>query len=152
YRLTVSEIRPVPSTATSTASRQDPGTLDVRSVDLSQFGVTAGQSIGRHLVVGSTLKLVRAEGETHGSLDVGAMAIVGLARFGVTVRNAREVTIGTGDDALTLRRQVRAGAAVSTTGRSSLGGVTFGLDADLRRVPTAVGDERRIAGGAEFWT
>ena len=153
YRLPVSEIRAAATTtATSAGSRQDPGALDVRVVDLSQFGVTAGQSIGRHLVLGSTLKLVRAAGDSHAGLDVGAMAALGIVRLGVIVRNAREITLGAGDQAITLTRQVRLGAAVTTTARSGVGGLTVSVDADARQVPSVTGNERRIAAGAEVWT
>src|SRR5215471_11149577 len=56
YRLTVSDIRPViGSTGASAAGRQDQGTLDVRSLDVSQFGVSVGQSIGGHFGLASTL-------------------------------------------------------------------------------------------------
>jgi hypothetical protein len=152
YRMTVSEIQPASSTGTSDASRQDPGTAGVRSVDVSQFGATVGQSIGGRFVVATTLKLLRAMGDSHGGLDVGAMAVFGVARVGAIVRNVSEPTFGAGDEALTLRRQVRVGASVTTLARSSLGGATLAIDADMRRVAGPEGDERRIAGGAEVWT
>ena len=152
YRLTVSEIQPSTSTGNTPPGRQDPGTLDVRPIEISQFGATAGQSIGRHLVIGSTLKLVRALGESKGGLDIGAMAAVGLVRAGVMVRNVRELTFSSGNVAMTLKRHVRAGFALTTTARSGFGGATLSADADLRAVPTLFGNERRIAGGGEIWT
>jgi hypothetical protein len=152
YRLRVSEIRPTDSTAASAAGRQDPGTLVVRSLDVSQFGATVGQSVGGHLVIGSTVKLLRAAGETQGGLDIGAMAAVGLVRVGVMVRNVREATFGEGADAFTLRRQVRGGLAVTTVPRSVFGGGTIAVDADFRPVATALGDERRVGVGGEIWT
>lgn len=152
YRMTVSEIRPTSSTGASGEDRQDPGTLGVRSVDVSQFGASVGQSIGGRLVVATTLKLLRAMGDSHGGLDVGAMAIFGVARVGAIVRNVSEPTFGSGDSAFTLRRQVRVGASLTTIGRSSFGGATLAVDADARRVAAPEGDERRIGGGAEFWT
>ncbi|MES1164762.1 MAG: hypothetical protein ABUR63_03320, partial [Verrucomicrobiota bacterium] len=57
------------------------------SRDLSVFGATVGQSVGEHLVVGSTLKLVRAVDQTHVDADVGAMVTKGAVRFGLTVKN-----------------------------------------------------------------
>jgi hypothetical protein len=152
YRLRVSEIRPINSTADSAASRQDPGTVAVRSLDVSQFGATVGQSVGGHLVIGSTLKLLRAAGETQGGLDIGAMAALGLVRVGVMVRNVREATFGEASDAITFRRQVRGGLAVTTVPRSVLGGATVAVDADFRPVTTALGDERRVGVGGEIWT
>lgn len=152
YRLTVSEIRPVASsTAAAGGSRQDLGTLDVRSLEVSQFGVTVGQSVGGHLVLGSTLKLLRAAGETEGGLDLGAMAAVGVTRIGVMVRNLREPSFGSGDLEMTLGRQVRAGVAVTSLGRATIP-ATVTVDADLLDVATAAGDERRIGVGAELWT
>jgi hypothetical protein len=153
YRLRISQIQPSGSTGGSSASRQD-GTGDARllSVDASQFGATVGQSIGSHLAVASTLKLLRAAGSTRGGLDVGAMAAFGLARAGVTVRNVTSPTLGSGADAVTLTRQVRAGVAFTSVGRSATGGATVAFDADVTRVAGPTGDERRMAVGGEVWT
>jgi hypothetical protein len=152
YRMTVSEMQPAGSTAGSAGGRQDPAALNVRSVDLSQFGATVGQSVGRYVVVASTLKLLRAAGDTQAGLDLGSMAALGPLRLGVMLRNVTEPTFGAGDAAVTLRRQVRGGAALSVRGRSSLfAGATLAVDADFRSVPSALGDERRVAVGAEVW-
>jgi len=152
YRMTVSEIRPADTTATSSGVRQDTGMPSVRSLDLSQFGVTVGQSAGRHLVIASTLKVISADGDTEPGLDIGAMTIYGLFRAGVTVRNVRQATFGDGDAEMTLQRQVRAGAALSSATSTAFGGATIAVDADLRAIPTVAGDERRIATGGELWT
>ena len=176
YRIRVSEIRPQTSTGTTTVGRQDQGTADVReqSLELSQFGATVGESIGTHFVLGSTVKLVHGtlgtavqpgsvasldqaagldgSGETHAGLDVGAMASFGPARFGLTVRNVREIEFGSGADAVMLRRQARVGAAISSGSRGVIGSATVALDADLTTTPTATGDERNLALGAEVWT
>jgi len=151
YHLNVADAAPA-STAAPAAGRQDPGALLVRAGDLSQFGATIGQSIGRYLVLGTTVKLMRAMGDTQAGLDVGVMAAAGSLRAGVTVRNLREPNFGSGDSAITLHRQARAGAAliVAGTGRG-FGGLTVSVDADLRRVVTAIGDERRVAVGGELW-
>ena len=74
YRLPISQMRPATSTGLSAAIRQDQGTFSV-------LGVTVGQSLGNHFVVGSTLKVMNA-GEIHAGLDVGAMVTFGLARVG----------------------------------------------------------------------
>jgi hypothetical protein len=176
YRLRVSEIRPETSTGTDAGVRQDQGTPDVRlrSLVLNQFGATVGQSVGQHLVIGSTLKLVRAsvgadvrvpsaasldeaerlpaEGETHTGLDVGAMATFGRTRLGLTVRNVTELEFGTGPDAIRLGRQARAGVALSSGTRGVIGSVTVAVDADLTRTATVLSDERRVAAGVEVWT
>src|SRR5437868_5182745 len=58
YRLRVSQIALTASTDLSDRNRQDVGG-EVRSRALSQIGVTVGQSLWDHLVLGSTLKLIR---------------------------------------------------------------------------------------------
>jgi hypothetical protein len=156
YRLTVSEIQPPGTTAGSTggspADRQDLGTPSVRAVDLSQFGATVGQSVGQHLVIASTLKLLQAAGDSRAGLDIGAMARWSPVQFGVTVRNVWEPSFGAGETAVTLARQVRAGAALEMPGRAStLAGATLAFDADLLEVASATGNERRLAGGGEVW-
>src|SRR5947209_688059 len=58
YRLPLRQIRVSGSTgATATSRQEDEGAL-------SLYGVTVGQSLGNHLVLGSTLKLLRA-GDTN---------------------------------------------------------------------------------------
>jgi hypothetical protein len=152
YRHHINQIQPLGSTAASSGDRQDPGTGDVglRSLDVSQFGVTVGQSIASHLVVASTLKLVTGADSTHGDLDVGAMASFSGARLGVTVRNLTRPTLGAGDAALRLERTVRAGFALTAPGRRA-GSATVAIDADVTRVPSGTGDERRVAAGVEIW-
>lgn len=175
YRVRVSEIAAPGSTATGAGNRQDPlsSGISVRSVALTQFGTTVGQSLGDHLVVGSTVKLVRAGAvststsgssplddadgldvsrHTSADLDLGAMASFGHVRLGLTVRNVREPSFGDpGADRLTLKRQARVGMAVLSVPRGSLRGLTVAADADLTTTPTAVGDVRHLAAGAEEW-
>jgi len=175
YRLQVSEIQPLPSTATAPAGRQEGGATEVRlrSLVVSQFGATVGQSIGEHLVVGSTLKLVSAgdafliqtdgtasldtaaalavSGETHGGLDMGAMAVFGGMRIGLMIRNVSEIEFGSGPNAFTLSRHARAGAALSSGTRGVIGSATLAVDADLTNTATSLGDERRVSVGAETW-
>lgn len=173
YRLRVSEIQPGTSTEGGIAGRQDQGAGDVRlrSLSLTQFGATVGQSLGEHFVLASTVKLLRGgmaadvrplgasideaaeldvEREWHGGLDIGAMARFGGATFGVAVRNASEPTFGSGDEEFVLKRHVRAGVAFSSVPRST-GGVTVAADLDLTTAMTALGEDRRFAAGAETW-
>jgi hypothetical protein len=171
YRLKVSEIQPSSSTAGSAPGRQDEGSANVhlRSLGLSQFGATVGQSLGNHLVIASTLKLIRGtvgtdirpasgtsldaaddlggETEMHPGLDVGAMAKMGAVRLGVMLRNARETTFGDEAVGVTLQRQVRAGIALSS--RSNL--ATVAADVDVTRTELPTGDERRVSAGGEAW-
>src|SRR3954451_20055365 len=111
YHLRVSDRRPQISTGTAAGVRQEGGATEVRlrSLVLNQLGASVGQSLGSHLVIGSTFKLVSGGGasqvqgsaagsldaadgldpsrEVHAGLDVGAMAEFGRARIGVMVRN-----------------------------------------------------------------
>ena len=176
YRLQISEIQPQTSIAAAAGVRQEGGATEVRlrSIVITQVGASVGQSLGSHLVIASTLKLVHAgaasefqaagtasldgasgldvSGETQPGLDIGAMAVLGPARIGVMVRNVKQPEFGTGADALTLSRHARVGAAVSTGTRGVIGAATVAVDADLTTTATVFGDERRLAAGGELWT
>src|SRR4051812_9554159 len=60
YHLRVSDRRPQISTGTAAGVRQEGGAAEVRlrSLVLNQFGASVGQSLGSHLVVATTVKLV----------------------------------------------------------------------------------------------
>src|SRR5207247_2137906 len=137
YRLALNGMRPPDTTGSGSASRQDQGVL-------SQFGATVGQSVGPHLILGSTLKLVHALGKTRGDLDTGVMATLGRFRLGLAVKNLRGPEFSAGDTRLELPRQVRAGASISG-GSPSRAEITGAVDADLTTTPTPVGDERHLA-------
>jgi len=147
YRLPISQMQPDTSTVPDGPSRQD-------QRHLSQFGATVGQSVGNHLVVASTLKLVRA-GETHGDLDVGAIAAIGHVRIGAVLRNVRESSFaaeaGTDEEALILARQARAGIAFTARSPGIVNEVTIAADADLTKTMTVVGETRHMTAGAELW-
>src|SRR5439155_10592437 len=115
YRLPINQMRRAASTGTTDFDRQDQGVLGV-------YGLTAGESLGHHLVVASTLKLERSA-DTHGDLDMGAIARFGVMRLGLTVKNLRKPTLATDGGPLTLERQARAGVA--------LVGHTTGLISDM---------------------
>jgi hypothetical protein len=176
YRLRISEIAAPGSTAGVPENRQDPRTLgsSVRSVAISQFSSTVGQSLGEHFVLGTTGKLLRAgmatsvaagnapldEGDDlkvsrdiHGDLDVGAMANFGRVRLGLTVRNLFEPNFGEqeGVDRFTLKRQARVGFAVLSVPHGALQGFTAAADADLTKTMTAMGEVRHVAAGIEGW-
>ena len=164
YRLRLSEIASPATTAVSSENRQDPresGT-SVRSVAISQFGTTVGQSLGDHLVIGTTLKLLRAGAvvnapagtdlldeadaaavarQTRADADVGAMANFGHVRLGLTVKNVFGPSFG--DDG--------TGRLTLGVANGSLKGVTVAADADLTTTATAVGEVRHVAAGAEAW-
>jgi hypothetical protein len=173
YRLRISETAPRTTTAGAQPGRQDPGAaaIGLRSWVTNQFGATVGQSVGNHLVIASTLKLVRAGlatsagGSNGGSLDaaaaldvsleikadldVGAMAVWGPLRLGVSAKHLGQPGFGSGASRLELERQARAGLAwvVGEPGAATV--LTAAIDADLTRTPTAFGDARHVAAGLE---
>src|SRR5262249_17765076 len=99
YRLPVSQIRVTTTTGGTLVGRQDQAVL-------SLYGATVGQSIGEHLVLGTTLKLLHAQ-DTSADLDVGVMATFGPARIGATLRDVTEPSFGSGAEAFTLQRHAR---------------------------------------------
>jgi len=151
------------STAEGASDRQDGGiagtglpVIDpvdaLESVAVDQLGVTLGESIGDHFVVASTVKLVRAQSDTTGDLDLGAMAKWADLRLGLTVRNVRGVELGEGADRVNLARQARAGIAFVTEGRAPIDACTVAFDVDVNRVSADAGHAGRdIAGGVELW-
>jgi hypothetical protein len=178
YRLRISEIRPVSTNGTGASDRQEDGAadLDLRTLALNEFGLTIGQSLGGQVVVGSTLKLIRAgqsvalpvgqgsardrldeassaevDHEFETDLDIGVMAVVSRLRLGLSVKHVREPEFGDGATAVTLERQARAGIALIGGGGGALTAITLAADADLTRLPTVLGDVRHISGGAEAW-
>lgn len=174
YRLRISEFAPSNSTESLLPNRQDDGgEPHVRSRAFSQLGVTLDQTLLDHLVVGATLKLVRAgqgEGgvdpskdlldqgddldlphETHGDLDLGVMLALTHFRAGLTARNMTTPEFGEGNDRFELKRQVRAGAAVVGKSTGLVQEVTVAADADLTRTATPFGDVRHVALGGEVW-
>jgi hypothetical protein len=174
YRLRISEIAPQASTAAGQPGRQvDLGAsgTGLRSLVTNQFGATVGQSLGNHLVIASTLELVRAGSatsvgasaggsldaaaaldvplETKPDLDVGAMAVFGPVRLGVSARHVGKPGFGQGAGRFELGRQARAGLAWVASRPGGATGLTAAVDADLTRTPTAFGDARHLAAGLE---
>ena len=116
---------------------------------LNQFGVTVGQSVGNNVVLASTLKLIRAD-QLKGDLDIGMLVRVGSGRFGITVKHLHPPDLTTENIPIDLARQVRVGGAYAPAAQGAIG-VVLAADADLTRLPTAQGDVKRAAGGAELW-
>jgi hypothetical protein len=174
YRLRISEIAPTTSTAGSQLVRQEDGATGVvlRSFSVSQYGATIVQSAGGALVIGSTLKLMRGgvanrldsgasaaidraedldvEADTELDLDIGAIASMGRARIGLSVKNVRQPAFGDDNNRIKLMRQARVGAAVSagSTG-AAIASFVAAVDADLTKTTTAIGEVRHVAAGAE---
>ena len=113
-----------------------------------QVGASFGQSIGDHVVVASTVRLVSAD-QIRGDVDLGAMLKFGLARVGLVVKHIHEPEVTADGYLLAFDRQVRVGAAyVPHPGPLS---VNVAFDADLTTTPTVFGDVRHLAAGAELW-
>src|SRR5262245_7341481 len=159
YRLRVSQTARSDSTESLLQSRQDDGGVpQVRTRAFSQFGVTLDQALLDHLVVGSTLKLIRAgqaatdldpsrdvldqvvdldvSQETHSDLDVGLMMAFPHVQAGLTVRNVTTPEFGDGNQRFELKRQVRAGLAVLTKSSGLVQALTVAADVDLTRAAT----------------
>ena len=121
------------------------------STAYQQFGATIGQSIGGHLVVATTLKLVHVLSDTKGGLDVGTMAAFGPLRLGVTVRDVTSGTYESDTATFELEPRARAGVAWFVPSGGRIDGLTVAFDADLNKAPINGRDERNVAAGAEAW-
>ena len=125
YRLRISEIAPISTTATGSAGRQDPGGTGspVRSVGINQYSATLGQSIGDAVVVGATVKVLQAGAVVGTSVaasplddadgldivrqskldaDLGVMMKAGHLRLGATLKNVTQPSFGAGTTTLEL--------------------------------------------------
>jgi hypothetical protein len=180
YARAHSEAAAAVATAAPGPDRQDPGTAAlVRRIDTSQFGISVAQAIGELVVVGSTLRLVRAEAartvvpgstsaasaldrakslagtdRTRFDADVGVLAYAGVARIGVSFRHLAEPTFLDADGALPaarLERGVRAGVAFGTGRMWNQQPWTIAIDADLTRQDGLDGERQAVAIGAERW-
>jgi F plasmid transfer operon protein TraF len=173
YTLRVSEIGPSVSASMNSSGEQGESARDARSLSYRQFGVTVGQSLNNHFVVGSTVKLVRVGAasatvepgrdaldaaddlgvpvRTSPGLDLGAMATFRRVRVGMSIRNVKEIEVGTEADPIKLKRQARAGLALFAGTHSFIDGITAALDVDLTRTETRFGQVRHVATGAEAW-
>ena len=149
YRIRLAS--PSGTTGDTGENRQDPGVAGIPSATfvLHQVGLTVGQSVGNNVVLASTLKLIRAD-QLKGDLDIGMMVRAGSGRFGITVKHLHPPDLTTENIPLDLARQVRVGGAYAPAARGAIG-VVLAADADLTGVPTAQGDVKRAAAGAELW-
>jgi hypothetical protein len=118
---------------------------------LNIFGLTFGQSLSDHVVLATTVKVEQA-GETHGDLDIGLLARIGIAQFGISVKNVRRAEFETSQGTITLDRQARAGVALLGRSNGWIREMTLSFDADLSTMEALeTGDIRYVAGGAEIW-
>jgi hypothetical protein len=175
YRLRVSQIAPISPTDGLAQNRQDVGgeARQVRTLAITQLGATVGQSLGDHLVLASTVKLVRGgrasaaldpssdlldQGddlaltrETHADVDAGVMLAFPGFRAGLSVRNLRKPAFGEAAERVALNRQARAGIAWLAKPGGGLAALTVAADADLTRTTTPFGDVRHVSSGGEAW-
>jgi hypothetical protein len=155
YHRNISQIQPSNSTEPGASGRQDLGAAgsglpSAESEGVGQVGVTVGQSLGSHLVIGSTLKLEWAKSNTRGDLDVGAMATLGLVRLGIVMRDVTAPEFRSGSDTLALARRARAGVAVLSPSNMRYPFVVD-VDADLNTAIVDGREERDLSAGAETW-
>jgi len=145
YRLSLRGMRTIQTTVPSPGDRQEEGFLN-------QFGVTVGQSLGSHLVIASTAKLVHGLDSTRGDIDVGVMTVYGRMRAGAAVKNLRNPQFGEIGltELFSPGRQARAGVSFKV-GSASRADLMVALDGDLTTTPTIFGDVRHLATGAEGW-
>jgi hypothetical protein len=174
YRLRSTILTPLASPRAARVDRRTAIAVDGLRLDTlvtHHAGATLVQSIAPGVAVGATLKLVRGvasstivpdgdrdallgdvselsgKGSTKFDADVGVMAGSGGLKLGLTVRNLSQPEFRTtraDGSALSLRRQVRAGIAVTPTD-----GWVVAADLDLTRTRDSLGDERSFAAGSE---
>ena len=176
YRIASSVLQAASPEVASDPSREE-GRVVARSLVTTHLGATVLHSVGDHLTVGTTLKLVhgsvaaanlRAASWTEGfdrlemlnstssirgDLDVGAMVAVDRVRAGIVARNLTQPTFEAdrvGNTDVVLERHARAGVAWGDRwpGNARL---IVAVDVDLTRVPDATGERRDIAAGVERW-
>jgi len=175
YRLRITDIRGFAPTAQLAVNREDTrAEVSVRSISVSELGLTVVQSILPGVHAGATLKYVRGtvrggaddatrapgelldrgedleggDAESRLDLDAGLIAEAGPVRIGAVMRNIREPKFA--DATFTLPRQTRVGAAIDV---EKAGGIPLilAIDADVGTYATGTGDRRVIAVGAEQW-
>jgi hypothetical protein len=129
----------------------------VHALTTSTVGVAFVQSLGEHIVVGVTPKLVHGDGELAGDVDAGLMAWVDRFRFGLVARNLTtpafaDATAGKPGDGeeIELQREVRIGGAWGS-GWTGISRVVVSVDGDVMSRATPAGDRRDIAAGLETW-
>ncbi len=132
------------------------GRVQIRLLTTSNVGVTVVQTLVPHVVIGTTARLVTggfegSQSRTTGDFDAGAMVVAGNFRVGITGRNLRAPEFEAPEGQVPVQRQVRLGAALAP--RSLPTGIhgpfSLAFDADLVETPTAAGDVRMAAVGAE---
>jgi hypothetical protein len=144
------------------------GAIRAERLVARHIGATLVQSIGNHIAVGATVKLVRGEasaglvnlsnpdlfdaadlfprkGTTKFDTDIGVLVSGPVAKAGVAVRNLLEPDFSVPDGApITLERRIRGGVSLLL-----LQTITVSADVDFTKGPTSLGEWRDLAIGAE---
>ena len=170
----------VAGTATASPGGDGQGLEDAapaRTLQAQHFGITLVQSVGDALVVGSTLRFVRAgaaagtvdadvgvreavrqiaqqdvSSKNHFDADVGVLGWIGRLRLGLVVRNATAPTLDLpGGGTWEIERQVRAGASIGGEPARGQRPWAVALDADLTTTALPDGRRRSLAAGGERW-
>ena len=173
YRFRVSEVGQFQPIGAAEPVRQDQGLtgLLARSLAVSAFGMTVGQSVGRHVVLASTVRLLRAgvaestdvvspgaldraqdlkvKAQNKVDLDLGLMLRFGPLSLGGALKHAGEPGIDVGSATVLLRRQGRAGVALTKGKLGVFDSLIAAADLDLTTNTTVFGDEQRLAVGGE---
>jgi hypothetical protein len=165
--------------AVSGITDREQGRAIARTLVTSHFGATVQQSLGDHLTLGATLKVIRGRvahavvsagswddafdraqalatrGSTRGDLDLGAMLTAGRVRAGMVMRNVTAPTFAAPDegderDGVTLKRHLRVGAAWADRW-PGVSRTIVSVDADVTRVAQPSGARRDVAAGVEQW-
>jgi hypothetical protein len=174
YRITETTADVLTPAVVGTEDRQDTRVV-LRTIVTSHLGATVQQSIGDHVTLGATVKLVRGEvggavrlasswdaafdaaerldtvDDSQADVDIGAMVAGGRVRAGIVVRNTTTPTFG--DELtmpVTLPRRARLGVAWGDRW-PGMAQTIVAVDADLTEVPHAGGERRDVAAGVERW-
>jgi hypothetical protein len=126
-----------------------------RTFRVQHFGLTLVQSLGDAVVVGSTVRLVRAgvgDAENRFDADIGALASFGRLRLGLAVRNLTAPEFEAElPESWRIRRQARVGASIGGEPARGQRPWAAALDVDLTRTTLAGSERRSLAAGAERW-
>ena len=166
------------ATAAGGPDRQDPGTAAVgRALRTHQVGLTLVQSVTDFVVVGGTVRLVRAEAvvepfsttadaagaldavwaaegrtSTRFDADLGMMAYLGRLRVGLTVRDLTAPSYDArGGASIEMERSARIGVAWGPEPGRGRRRWTVAADADLTATEGVAGRSRLLAVGGERW-
>jgi hypothetical protein len=171
------EVRTVAAAGPEPAREDQPQESLARALRMWHVGLTLAQSLGDSVVVGSTLRLVRAgasgarlvspgtvdEGleqaemfdvssATHFDADIGVLAWISRLRLGLVVRHLTEPDVGAAEAGVwRLDRQVRLGAAWGGEPVYGQRPWVVAVDADLTTTDLPEGERRSLAAGAERW-